>query len=222
MYINMNIYDVAVGSMSDKSKTWERIKEILSFFHSLYFLFLILGLIISVIPQIAPVFFNPLAVEIAKYATVVLISFLGSYFLFRKMERKMEKSKMTPLGQKIDTVTQKTEKEMEEYKKKTDQNLAELGNRIGELKDFKIKQEQEHIFINGKFSWIYGVQCPVCKRWIDLNLPNTIISGVHGVDGQPSNSTMRGTSEMSVQCPQCRNQFHIDIPHSSLFKAKPN
>lgn len=217
--------------MSEKPKTSERIKEILSWFHSIYFLLMVLALVASIIPQIAPVFFNPLAVEIAKYGMVVVISFIGSYLLFKKMETKIEKSKMTPLGTRIDTATQQieeeikkhkrdTEKELEEHKKKTEQNFAELNTRIAQFTDFRIKQEQEHSLLNGKFSQIYGMDCPICKRWIDLKLPNTVVSGVHSEDGQPSKSTMRDTYEMSVQCPYCRSQLHIDISHDDLFKVK--
>jgi len=217
--------------MPEKPKTSERIKEILSWFHSIYFLLMVIALVVSAIPQIAPVFFNPLAVEIAKFGMVVVISFIGSYLLFKKMETKMEKSKMTPLGTRIDTATQQVEeeikkhkndmeKELEEHKKKTERNFAELNTRIVQFTDFRSEQKEKHSLLDGKFSQIYGVDCPKCKAWIDLQFPNTVVSGVHLKDGQPSEDTMRGTYETSVQCPLCQSQLHIDIPHDYLFKVK--
>jgi hypothetical protein len=209
--------------MSSKFVTWKnRIKSFLDLFNSISSLLLVISIIISVIPQIVPSVSNPLVVEGAKYVTIVLISFLGSYLLFRKMEKRMEESKMLPLDRKINTSTQKVQKEVEEHKKTTEQNFAELNTRIAQFTDFRIKQEQEHVLLNGKVSWIYGLQCPVCKRWIDVNLPNTIISGVHTVDGQRSDHTSRSTYEIDARCPQCGRTLHLDMPLSAMFKAKPN
>jgi len=206
--------------MLNKNRIWKWIKEIFSFLSSLYTVALLLGIIASIIPQILPIFFNPLIVEGAKYVMVILICFLGSYFLFRNLEGKIDKSIIAPLGKKIDAIIERTESKIEELNRKNEKSLAELDKKIIEFTNFIANQKQEHTRIDGKFSWIYGVKCPICNKWIDLNLPNTLISGVHVADGQPSNRTVRGTFEMAIQRSQCRNQLHIDVPHSNLFKVK--
>jgi cytochrome c biogenesis protein CcdA len=101
IYPNIIIKTIGTNFMLNKTRIWKWIKEIFSFLSSLYAVALLLGIIASIIPQILPIFFNPLIVEGAKYVMIILICFLGSYFLFRNMVRKIEKSIIAPLSKKL-------------------------------------------------------------------------------------------------------------------------
>jgi hypothetical protein len=221
--------------MFEKAKKFSKfVKDILQ---PIYFAVWLLLILASIIPQVYPIFFNPLVVEGAKYVTIVLISVFGSYLLLKRSERKIGGFKGT-LGE--------TEKKIEELRTRTDKASQEIDKLTGEFKNFKIDQERKYKdlysevgqFINDvsklnalnqknqqtlsilseRLERFFFIKCPQCNTRIALDFPNTIISGIHEVDGQASDNTFRDTKELDLQCPQCRRKYHIDIPHSELIK----
>lgn len=215
-------------------KTFNSLKEILQ---PIYFAVWLILVVASIIPQIYPIVFNPLVIEGARYSTFVLVSILGSYLLLRRSEKKTNRFKGTlskterkldELDKKVESVIQRTDRMRSDFadlktaQEKENQNLDEKIGRfnieVSKLSALATENQRSLSDLGKRLGNLFFIKCPVCHRKIELNIPNTIISGIHEVDGPASEDTFRGTKELGVQCPQCGREFHIDIPHAELTK----
>jgi len=83
-----------------------------------------------------------------------------------------------------------------------------------------LRQRQQTI--EKQMEQVFGVSCPDCSNWIDMDFPNYSISGMHPVDGPPTGSFWRSTEEREVICKKCGKHFHVDVPLSQTFKIRKN
>ena len=177
-------------------------------------------------------------VEGAKFATVILISIFGAYLFVKRSERKISgfKGTVSETDKKIKELNARTDKALQEidgltsafnnFKNDQEQRYKDIRTELGQYKNgvskvdtFLQKNQQALSILSKRLENFFFVTCPNCNTRINLDFPNTIISGMHDVDGPASDSTSRDTSEIELQCPQCKRKYHIDIPHTELIKT---
>jgi len=231
---------------ADKScksdSTLEKAKKISNFIKDIlqpiYFAVWLLLVLASVVPQVYPFFFNPQVIEGARYATLILISIFGSYLLLKRSERKTSgfKGTLSETEKSIGELKLKTENTFREIDKirgeftnfkiakdekyqNLEKNITQLVNEVSRINALNLRNQQTLSSLSERLEKFFFIKCPICNKRIGLDFPNTIVSGIHEVDGRASESTSRGTKELELQCPQCGRNFHIDIPHSEFSKV---
>ncbi|MCJ7430049.1 hypothetical protein MUO83_02380 [Candidatus Bathyarchaeota archaeon] len=80
---------------------------------------------------------------------------------------------------------------------------------------------ESHEAMAKQIKQLFGISCPSCGEWIEIDFPNYATSGIHATGGQPpTGSFWRNTEEREVQCKKCKGKFHVDIPRSQTYKVR--
>jgi hypothetical protein len=152
---------------------------------------LLLSTIFSALVWIAiNIFFpNSLALEIAKYAFIILIPLTGSTIIFHIYRRSVEK--------KIDELTKELTK------------IQELATQFQSFSDTAKKIEEKYIH----YSSLFSIDClnQNCKKSISIPIPNSLVKDIHYVDGRPTGKFLGGR-ELQIACEHCGEVFHIVYP----------
>lgn len=98
-------------------------------------------------------------------------------------------------------------------------SLFVIGTIIRQRKIISGLRESQEL-ISKQIKQLFGVSCPSCGGWIEIDFPNYATSGIHVADGQPIGSFWRNTEEREVRCNKCKGIFHVDMPRSQTYKVR--